>query len=112
MPHGVPSDAELAAAVRRFIEDEVMPTADPRLRFLARVAANALAQIERGLALGPEIREAHTERLADLGVADDAQLCKAIRSGSFDDRMDELLAALHADTTDKLRIANPRHIRS
>lgn len=110
MPHGVPTTAELGAAVRQFLEDEVMPATDGRLRFLARVAANAIAQIERELDLGPEVQRAHAERLARLGFADDAQLCAAIRDGSLDDRMTEVLAAVRADVVDKLRIANPRHL--
>jgi len=112
MPHGVPTGAELAAAVRQFLEDELMPATDGRLRFLARVAANAVAQLEREFVLGPQIRQAHAERLAKLGVAGDAELCAAIRDGSLDDRMDELIAAVRADAVDKLRIANPRHLVS
>lgn len=110
MRHGVPTTAELAAAVRQFLEDEVMPATEGRLRFLARVAANAVAQIEREHLLGPEIQQAHAARLAGLGVADDAQLCAAIRDGQLDDRADEVLAAVRADVVDKLRIANPRHL--
>jgi Domain of unknown function (DUF6285) len=111
MPHGVPTTAELAAAVRQFLEDEVMAATEGRLRFLARVAANAVAQIERELELGGEAGRAHAARLARLGVEDDAQLCAAIRDGSLDDRMDEVRAAVRADVVDKLRIANPRYLQ-
>ncbi len=110
MRHGVPTTAELAAAVRQFLEDEVQPATEGRLRFLARVAANAVAQIEREHLLGPEVQRAHAERLARLGVDDDARLCAAIREGALDDRMDEVLALVRADMVDKLRIANPRHL--
>jgi hypothetical protein len=111
MAHGVPTAAELAQAVREFLETEVMPATEGRLRFLARVAANAMAQIERELALGPDLARGHAARLAELGMRDDAQLCAAIRDGSLDERMDELLAVVRAGVVDKLRIANPRHLR-
>jgi hypothetical protein len=111
MAHGVPTAAELAEAVGEFLEREVMPAVDGRLRFLARVAANAVAQVQRELVLGPEHRRAHAERLAALGVHDDAELCAAIREGTLDDRRDDVLAAVRASVVDKLRVANPRHLR-
>jgi hypothetical protein len=110
MPHGVPTAAELVAAVRQFLTDEVMPATDGRLRFLARVAANAVAQVEREVLLGPEVQRAHAARLASFGFEEDAQLCAAIRDGSLGHRTDEVLAAVRADVVDKLRIANPRHL--
>jgi hypothetical protein len=110
-PHGVPTMAELAEAVREFLERDVMPGTEGRLRFHARVAANVLGQIERELALGQRHAAAHAERLASLGVADDAELARAIRDGAFDDRMPELVAALRATAIEKLRIGNPRHLR-
>jgi uncharacterized protein DUF6285 len=111
MAHGVPTAVELAQAVREFLEGEVMPAADGRLRFLARVAANAVGQIERELVLGPEQAQAHDRRLAALGVRDDHELCAAIRAGALDDRMDEVVATVRAGVVDKLRIANPRYLR-
>jgi hypothetical protein len=110
MPYGVPTAAELAQAVREFLEDEVMPATEARLRFLARVAANAVAQIERELVLGPGLERAHAAQLARLGVRDDAELCEAIRAGSLDDRMDEVLTAVREGVVDKLRVANPRYL--
>ena len=112
MAHGVPTTAELAQAVREFLEGEVMSATDGRLRFLARVAANVAAQIERELVLGPELAIAHAARLADLGFGDDHELCAAIRNGSLDDRMDDVRAAVRASVVDKLRVANPRHLRA
>jgi hypothetical protein len=110
MAHGITTAAELAGAVREFLEDEVFATSEGRLRFLARVAAKAVEQLERELTLGPELERAHEARLAGLGVRDDAELCEAIRSGSLDGRMDELVAAVRARVVDRLRIANPRHL--
>jgi hypothetical protein len=109
--HGIPTTGELAQAVREFLERDVMPTADGRVRFLARVAANVTAQIERELALGPEHARRHAERLAQLGAADDGALSQAIRDGSLDERLDEVLVATRAGVVEKLRIANPRYLR-
>jgi hypothetical protein len=41
-------------------------------------------------------------------MRDDVELCEAIRSGSLDDRMDEVLVAVRARVVDRLRLANPR----
>ena len=46
-PHGIPTLAELAEAVREFLEGDVMGQTEGRLRFHARVAANVVGQIER-----------------------------------------------------------------
>jgi hypothetical protein len=108
--HGVPTAGELAHAVREFLEGEVMPGADARLRFLTRVAANVVAQLEREAILGPAQARAHAERLAALGLDGDAALVRAIRDGSLDDRMGEVVSATRASVVDKLRIANPRHL--
>jgi Domain of unknown function (DUF6285) len=107
---GIPSSAELVQAVREFLEAEVSPATDGRLRFHVRVAANVLAMIERELSLGPQASVRHAERLRVLGFADDAALCAAIRSGSLDDRFDEVRSATRASVVEKLRISNPRHL--
>jgi hypothetical protein len=108
MAHGVPSAAELAEAVQAFLRTEVVPATEGRTSFLARVAANVVAILEREAALGPAHAAAHAERLAALGVRDDAELCDAIRAGRLDARADELLELLRADAVEKVRIANPR----
>ena len=110
MSRGVPTAAELVEAVTEFLRDEVMEETSGRLRFNARVAANVLGIVERELRLGGEIAQAHEERLARLGAADDAELAQAIREGRFDERRDELVAELRDATRDRLRIANPRYL--
>ena len=111
-PHDRPGGHELLRAVREFLTTEVGLGAspDPRLRFHARVAANAvrIAEREAMLAAGHERR--HRDRLAALGCADDAGLCAAIRDGSLDHRFDEVVAAVRAATVDKLTVANPAHL--
>ena len=85
-PHDVPGADELVRAVREFIERDVMGATDGRVRFHARVAVNVLGMVERELAMGPSQREAHAAALAQLGMADDAELAAAIRDGRLDDR--------------------------
>jgi aminoglycoside phosphotransferase (APT) family kinase protein len=107
--HGRPTAAELATAVEEFLRQDVQPTAG-RAGFHGRVAANVLAIIERELRLGPQQQRAHHERLAALGMADDAELAAAIRSGAIDPREPRVVEAIRADVTDRLLVANPKYL--
>ena len=108
--HDAPSMGELVAAVREFLEGDVMGATDGRVRFHARVAANALSIVERELALGDGQRAAHADALARLGVADEAELAAAIRSGRLDDRNDDVVAAVRSSVRAKLEVANPSYL--
>lgn len=109
IPHDAPDARELVEAVREWLERDVMPHADGRLRFHARVAVNALAIAERELELGPAHAQAHRARLDALGMADDAELAAAIRRGDLDDRQPEVRRLLREATDDKLAVANPTY---
>jgi aminoglycoside phosphotransferase (APT) family kinase protein len=109
-PHDRPTMAELVEAVREFLETEVMESAESGLRFHARIAANALAIVERELATGADHAAAHAARLAGLGVADDRELAAAIRSGRMDDRWDEVVDAVADSVQDKLAVAHPGYV--
>ena len=109
-PHDAPSSTELLEAVREWIDREVIPSTDGRLRFHARVASNVLAMVEREIDLGPAQAAAHEERLARLGVADDSELAAAIRDRRFDDRAVELRTLLSEMVADKLAVANPGYV--
>jgi hypothetical protein len=106
----VPTTEELLEAVREFLRDEVLPQTEGRLQFHARVAANVLGIVEREVALGPAYDAAHAQRLAKLGVADDAELAAAIRDGRLDDRLGDVVAALRASTREQLAIVNPKYL--
>ena len=108
-PHDAPSAGELLEAVREWIDREVIPSTDGRLKFHARVASNVLGMVEREIELGPAQQASHEERLAQLGVASDTELAAAIRRREFDDRSDELRALLAEAVRDKLAVANPRY---
>jgi aminoglycoside phosphotransferase (APT) family kinase protein len=106
-PHDRPTAAELAEAVREWVEGDVTGATTGRVRFHSRVAANVLGMLERELRLGPAHAAAHAARLAELGFATDAALAAAIRAGELDDRFDEVRAAVWSGVRDKLAVAHP-----
>ncbi|MEU5948443.1 DUF6285 domain-containing protein [Micromonospora sp. NPDC047465] len=109
--HDVPTAAELVAAVREFLADEVLGAVAGATRFHTRVAMNALGIVERELAQGGADVLAHRQRLARLGYADDAGLAEAIRSGAEDGRYAEVKAAIAESVAAKLRVANPAYLK-
>jgi hypothetical protein len=111
-PHDVPTAAQLVEAVREFLERDVMEATEGRVQFHTRVAVNALRMVERELTLGPAQAEAHRSVLARLGVADEAALAVAIRSGDLDDRRGEVVEVLRQTVRAKLEVANPRYLGS
>ncbi len=111
-PHDRPAGPDLLRAVREFLTSEVGSGdgADPRLRFHALVAANALRIAEREALLAASHERRHRARLAALGCDDDAGLCAAIGDGSLDHRFGEVVEAIRDATIDKLTVANPGHL--
>ena len=62
-----PDAAELLAAVREFLETEIVPTlSDARLKFRTLVAINALGILEREHQLEPGFLRAELTELSDL----------------------------------------------
>lgn len=109
MPHDVPTVPEIVEAVRGWLDD-VGTAAQPPSAFHIRIAVNLLEMVDRELELGPGHEVAHRARLAQLGVADDAELCAMIRSGRADDRLDEVRTLVWASVRDKLAVANPSYV--
>jgi hypothetical protein len=109
-PHDRPDASTLIDAVRAFLSDEVVTGEDERLRFHALVAGSVLSIAQRELLLRDDHRAAHLRRLETLGCRDDAELAQAIRDGRLDHRFDEVTAAVRDTVTDKLLVANPRHL--
>jgi aminoglycoside phosphotransferase (APT) family kinase protein len=108
LPHDRPSAAALIEAVGVFLDGA--DQRDEWLRFHARVAASALRIARRELLLGETHGAAHRERLRGLGCATDADLAVGIRTGKFDRRVDEVVAAVRASVIDKLTVANPGYL--
>ena len=111
-PHDTPSTGELVEAVREWLQSDVLGATEGRLQYHTRVAINVLSIVERELALGATHEAAHLDRLRSLGVADDAALAAAIRSGELDDRLPEVRALVWQSVRDKLAVANPRYLSS
>jgi Domain of unknown function (DUF6285) len=111
-----PTAVELLEAIREFVEHDVMPAAEGRVRFHSRVAVNALGMLERELRLGPELDAAEWARLAELLGRDGdirnltAELARRIRDGSLDDRRAEVIAVVRASVRDKLLVSNPDYV--
>jgi len=109
-PHDVPSAAQLVESVREWLQTDVLESTEGRLQYHTRVAINVLSIVERELALGADQQAAHAARLSSLGVADDAELSAAIRSGALDDRLDEVRELVWQSVCDKLAVANPKYL--
>jgi hypothetical protein len=89
-----PTGGELAAAVRDFLETELLPVLDDhRLRFRTLVAMNALGIVER---------ESPAPSPPDPA---DAELARRIRAGDI--RAGDL-DTIRAQVREKLRVASPR----
>ena len=112
-----PTQAELLAAVADFLREEALPALErdhPGLAFQVRVAANALAILEREARLGPAADARERQRLANLlqreGTLDELNraLAAELRAGTRDERDPALMAHLEATVADKIAIANPK----
>jgi len=99
-----PTAGELVAAVREFIERDVMGATEGRVRFHARVAVNALGIVER------ELERTGFSELGTAARERDRELAARIRSGALDDRIDEVRAQLRESVREKLLVANPRYL--
>ena len=125
-----PTAAELIAAVRGYLEQDLLPTlSDARQKFQTLVAANVLAISERELGSEEEhlqeewqqlrgllgLAEAPAEGLATLRQSvreSNAALCARICAGDFDEvsRFAALCKQLRPMIERKLEVANPRYL--
>jgi Domain of unknown function (DUF6285) len=121
-----PDAPELAAAIREFLETEIVPTlTDPRLKFRTLVAMNALGMLEREVRLEEGFLKDECSSLAGLlnvsAVTPDSletlrkvvlelntRLASQIRAGGVPTGTLETLkrAAIH-----KLRVASPGYLK-
>lgn len=120
-----PTRSELLDAVRRFIEEDLVPGLEGRRKFLARVSANVLGIIDREIEsesahLAREWRDLDALVGAEPMPADPAaaregiarrteRLCERIRAGEADAGAlrDTVLAHLRATIREKLSVSDP-----
>jgi hypothetical protein len=108
-----PTAAELAQAVRRFLDEQAAPKLEGRDAFLAKVAANALAAVERELDQAPAAEAAARQRLSALLGHDGSfealneELCEKLEAGEFDLATPGVLAHLRASVIDQVKIDQP-----
>jgi hypothetical protein len=126
-----PTYAELLAAVRHFIETDVVSRLDGPKKYHARVAANVVAIVERELANEDAQLQAEAERLmALLGTSEPiprdclgrrgvirrltTELCRRIRQGDADQGEWCVRVFDHTRTTirEKLAVANPQYLEA
>ena len=127
-----PTAIELLAAVRRFLDEVLVPELDGTRRFHARVAANVLGIVARELRDGEaQLRTEWARLRALLGEPEapppasadalavevrllNTALAERIRAGEADAGTFRVAVLAHLRTTavDRLRIANPRHLET
>jgi hypothetical protein len=110
-----PHTPELLQAVAQFLRERVLPATEGALAYQVRVAANALAIVQREVAQGATAQAREAEGLrallgpaapADLDAAN-RLLCARIADGAMDLATPGLLAHLQRTTADKLAIDQP-----
>jgi hypothetical protein len=112
--HDRPTATELVAAVREYLERDVMTTTEGRVAFHARVAVNVLGMVERELELGAAQDVEEQDRLVALLGRDGTVreltevLASGIRDGSLDIPWSDTVAAVRETVRAKLEVANPR----
>lgn len=116
--HDRPTAAELVAAVREYLERDVMTTTEGRVAFHARVAVNVLGMVERELELGPGQDDTEHARLVALLGHDGTvralteELARGIRDGSLAASWPDTVAHVRETVRAKLEVANPRYLDS
>ena len=115
--HDAPSQKEMIAAVKAFIDDTAMPNLKGHAAFHARVASNVLATVLRELEIRPLAENDERERLSSLLNADqnmtiselNLKLCELLRQGELGLVTPGLLEHLKTTTIAQLSIDQPNY---
>lgn len=115
--HDAPSQKEMIAAVKAFIDETAMPNLKGHAAFHARVASNVLATILRELDIRPDAETAERERLQRLLQVDknasvstlNLMLCERLQRGEIGLDTPGLLEHLKTTTIDQLSIDQPQY---
>jgi hypothetical protein len=114
--HDRPTAAELVAAVREYLERDVMPATEGRVAFHARVAVNVLGMVERELELGAAQDVEEHDRLVELLGRDGSVreltelLAHGIRDGSLELPWSDVVETVRGTVRAKLEVANPGYL--
>jgi hypothetical protein len=109
-----PTTEELVRSVALWLE-QIRPTLDPRNAFLARVAGNALATVERELTQGPAAEAEAVRLMAGLLGHDgdfetlNREFCGRIRADEFSVETPGVLSALQVMARNQLAIDQPSY---
>jgi hypothetical protein len=93
--HDRPDAHELLQEVEHHLRERVLPAVQEEERFLVRVAANVVGIVAR------EVEPLAPDR------AREAALAEEIRSGAWDERLEELAAQVREDVRAKVDVAHP-----
>ncbi len=108
---------ELVESVRDSLEQELLPGASGREKFLVLVALQSLGIVHRQLTLGPETERLEVKRISALvGASPDTplqelrrRLCECIREGSLGLEDEALQRHLRHTVVARIRIDQPRY---
>lgn len=107
------TSAELLAAVRNFLREQVLPELDGFKAYNTRVAANALGIVARELELGAAMAALDQQMAADLGLdAQSVSIPRHIALALRDGRMvadGKILTYLRKRTLLAIAIDNPKY---
>ena len=106
-PHDVPTAAQLVEAVREWIERDLMASDRRRTKFHARVAANALAMVEREFELGDAQAAAHAPASNSWACPTTPSWPRRSATRRLDDRPTRCVRCCSNRSIDKLAVANP-----
>ena len=105
--YGRPTLSELLAAVRESLADAASGKGPVPSGYSARVAANALAIVQRELARGDADQASYAALLARLGAADEADHAAQVRAGRRDHELAEIAGQLRGIVAARLAVAHP-----
>ncbi len=106
---GTPTAAELLGAVGDFLRADLLPSTTGQARYLLRVAVNVIDIVRRECEQRDRAGTVLRQALAELGMADEGELARAIRSGAFDDRAEEVRRYLTTAALTRLAVDNPSY---
>jgi hypothetical protein len=110
-----PSINDILLTVKKFLDD-VGPKLEGEAKYHAQVSSYLLGICDREISLSAGYDAAEQARLSEFLGEDrpldslTETLCAGIRAGKFDDRWDEMLDLVLAQTIDKVKIVKPGHL--